>query len=193
MKKLAFLIAGLVMAACGETPTQTPTMVEAPVAMNFVNAPEVSGVVTRGDGILGMSWIDPDTGLRIILGFDPEELCAGNFNFAVVPTQFVGVNDSREMWVYRTSVQTTVWDLFDFDCELFADAEPIAVGESRVTYHDNDFSSIQEGETHQNAWGWNVHGILDLAAGGRARLQAHAYGTADGEGMVWRSMEINLK
>lgn len=120
--------------------------------------PSASGVVTRGEDTVGLTWVDFDSGLRVILGADIVEFCSGIIDFDVVYRQSVEPPIGEDWIIQRLygEVRAQVFDFLDFDCELFLNNEPIAAGYVMLTATDNDLT--QEGQGNANAWGFMAHG-----------------------------------
>lgn len=134
--------------------------------------PADSGTVTRGQEALAFTWVDFDSGLRIIIGADIDEFCGGVNNFDLV--DFMRVEPQPERVIERLSgdVQTTVWDFLDFDCALFTTLEPVASGQARLRATDNDLFGIGDDDRHTNSWGLMAHGKLEDSFGTDMNLNA---------------------
>ena len=116
---------------------------------------------------------DPETDLIAIAGLpdDPTQGpgCGGSEPLSIADIQWAGVRqevihalakgDDVNLHVYQLST-------FQGPCR----SSPIAVGEGRITYVDNDrFLS----GTRANTWGFRMGGTVSLAGGGSAHLMAH--------------------
>lgn len=183
---LTFLLIGL--AGCSDDPAPT-------AVANFdeVGPPAESGIVTRDGFPVAYTWVDFDTGLRVIVGADMDEFCAGLNNFDIIPYQDVNLADARVITLGKGDIQTTVWDFLDFDCALFTTSEPVAYGRSKFMEVDNDLLGIGEEDNHTNTWGLSARGQLASADGGTVRLNAfirQQFGNQGGYRVV-RKVQLN--
>ena len=134
--------------------------------------PPASGVVIRDEVEVGLTWVDFDSGLRVILGADIVEFCSGIVDFDVVYRQSVEP-PIGENWVIERlhgEVRALVFDFLDFDCELFLNNEPIAAGYAMLTATDNDLNVA--GPPNANAWGYMAHGDVYAPDGVELALSA---------------------
>lgn len=122
--------------------------------------PPASGVVIRDEAEVGVTWVDFDSGLRVILGADIVEFCSGIIDFDVVNSQSVEPPVGEDWIIERLygEVRAQVFDFLDFDCDLFVNNEPVAAGYVMLTTTDNDL--FQSGPPNANAWGWMAHGAV---------------------------------
>lgn len=162
MRPLRLALLPLVFAACSE---QTPvaSLDDAP-AFNFTNAPAESGIITRGETVVGVTWVDVDAGLRVVLGADMDEYCAGIVDFDVVAFQNANLPTGRTVSILVGEVQTRVWDFLAFDCNLFTTVAPVAAGSADLQNNDNDLAGTVVNNT--NTWGWTAQGMLAWTADG---------------------------
>ena len=134
--------------------------------------PALSGIVTRGEAAVARSWVDFDSGLRIVVGADLDEFCAGVDNFDYVEITDIQLASGRIIGLDKGIVQTTVWDFTDFDCALFTTIDPVASGFARIRTTDNDLLGFEPGDSNTNAFGSMVHGKLEDPYGTRLILNA---------------------
>ena len=159
---------------------------------SLADAPDVSGIVRRGDAPFGLSWVDPAAGMRVVLGFDRQEFCnTGILDLDIIPFQDINFPNGRLMALAQGVVQTTVWGFTSFSCAAFAGATPLASGFSVLTYTDNDVRVV--GPNTTNAWGVMAHGTLTRPDGTDAQFSTHLRVTFVDGGNVVRSREIVLE
>jgi len=172
MKRLTLFTVAALLAACGDTPTEAPTQV-AP-SFGIANAPGTSGIVTRGEDLLGLTWVDFNTGLRIAIGFDPVEFCMGAPAFDIAPVQNLDLGDGRIVGLLQGhDLTTSVWGFLPIDCGRFLTEDPAGSGVADLIYTDNDLDGDRPNRQNANVWGFRAHGTLSTPSGGRARLSAH--------------------
>jgi len=162
VRYLRFALLPLVFAACSEQ--STVASLEDGPAFNFANAPAESGIVVRGETPVGVTWVDLDSGLRVVLGADMDEFCAGIVNFELIAFQDANLPTGRIVSVATGEVQTRVWDFLDFDCDLFTTIAPVAAGSANLQNNDNDLQGSAVNNT--NTWGWTANGMLEWTADG---------------------------
>ena len=133
--------------------------------------PPFSGIVVRDDFNDAYTWIDPEAGLRVIVGADVDEFCAGNINFDLMAFQDVNLPFGRTVSNFGGLVQTTVWDFLEFDCNLFTTIDPVASGLARFRWVDNDLWASDNNNSY--AWTLMVHGRLEDPWGSRMSLSSH--------------------
>jgi len=175
------------MAGCSEEPT--PTQIAS--APDKIGPPASAGIIMRGETAVGLTWVDVDAGLRVVIGADMDEYCAGIVNFDLVDFQNGTLPSGRIVSLMKGgNLQTTVWDFLEFDCSLFTSVSPIASGTSRLMGVDNDLQGTVVRNT--NSWGWMAQGMLDAADGGRAQFNGFVrqqFGNDSGPKVV---SQINL-
>lgn len=137
----------------------------------FADPPPFSGVVIRDEAPFAISWIDPEAGLRVIIGADMDEFCADTFNFDLIAFQDVNLPSGRIVSNMSAIMQTTVWDFLEFDCAMFTTIDPVASGFAKLRGLDNDLTGSVVNNT--NAWTWMVHGKLEDPWGTRMILSGH--------------------
>lgn len=167
-------------AACNETPS--PTAAEEalgePLALATA-APEQSGPIVfrfeQDDQCFTTPFTDSRNGMGSFQCFiDVVSLCEGDPQFFTQATQVVypalpedvvvRLERADEMYVAigKESFVSHRGSCADFLGNLVAD------GAARRMETDNDVNATG---TRANAWGWMLHGVLDLAEGGQARYQ----------------------
>ena len=120
--------------------------------------PPVSGIVTRGEIPLGVSWIDEAKGQRILIGLRATEFCSGSEDFALVSFQDVDLTEERFVEIVKgDDLPTDVYPFLDFDCARFLTDDPVGLGTADIVGTDNDLPGLSPGEKHANAWGWSAH------------------------------------
>lgn len=139
----------------------------------FENAPPFSGIIERSEIPTAFTWIDFKSGLRVIVGADMDEFCAGTINFDLVWYQDI-YNPTRLLGQGQGEVQTTVWDFLEFDCALFTTVPPVASGVAHFINTDNDFDGVGEDDNFANAWTLRANGTLYYSDGG-APAQLNAF------------------
>ena len=134
--------------------------------------PPTSGAVIRDEVVIGVTWADFDSGLRVILGADIVEFCNGIVDFDIVWSQDVEPPVGEDWVIERLygEVRAQVFDFVDFDCELFLNNEPIAAGYVMLNATDNDL--LQGGPPNANAWGFMAHGAVYSPDGDEFALSA---------------------
>ncbi|HSM06481.1 MAG TPA: hypothetical protein VK858_17800 [Longimicrobiales bacterium] len=167
MKKFALLALGILVAACGETPTETATLDAPPTAMNFVNAPTESGIVFRGGAEVGIFAIDPESGLGIIVGVSAQDFCSGPFDLDIVPVQVIDHGEARLGVIQNGEVNVFV---FVAGGPICANVE--ATGTGMYVSTDNDYFAFDRNDVRKNAnaFGWKVSGTLMDAGGAPVQL-----------------------
>ena len=156
--------------------TWSRKIIEATVLMSvtcvaFADPPPFSGVVVRDEAPVALTWVDAEAGLRVVVGADLDEFCAGIDNFDLIAFQDVNLPSGRILSNMSGFMQTTVWDFLDFDCGLFTTIDPVAAGFANLRGTDNDLfgSNIN----NANAWTWMVHGTLEDPWGTQLMLSGH--------------------
>lgn len=132
----------------------------------------MSGIVVRDEIPAAFTWVDFDSGLRVIVGADLDEFCAGNLNFDLVEITDKVQASGRIVSLLKGTVQTTVWDFLDFDCALFTTIDPVASGDAKLRSTDNDLDGTGPDDRNTNAWGLMAHGRLENTEGDRMSLNA---------------------
>ena len=165
----ALLVVGLL--AC-ELNAPTDVVPQGPALFEIANAPDVSGIVVRGEEPFATTWVDPNAGTRVVIGVDPVQFCGGA-SFEVVPFQDAILSDGRFVRLLQgTGMATSVWPFTGFSCALFTTVTPLATGVSDLVYTDNNlFGSI---DPNANAWGYLAHGTLTRPSGAAGRFSGHA-------------------
>jgi hypothetical protein len=166
MRYLCLALLPLLLVACTERQPAEPDIDIAP-SFNAQAPPAESGIVTRGDALFALTWIDEQLGLRAVVGADVEEFCTGVVNFDLISWQDVliaeDVNRVFERFVGH-DMYTTVWDFLDFDCAKFTSLNPIAFGTATMRGTDNDVYRTSVHNAH--AWGLMAQGTLAWTADG---------------------------
>jgi hypothetical protein len=191
----AILVGAALIIGCTEqnAPTEPQDALTNPT-FNFSNAPDFSGIVTRGEHTTLVTWIDPEKGWRVGIGADPTEICVGIFDYELRQVQNVNLQDERiKRLSHGDDMYTTVWDFTAFDCTRFLTEDPLASGVSDVRNTDNDLDGIQSGENHANAWGWSAHGILTRPSGASVMFNAHFRGMYNTHGGRKTTAKIDLR
>lgn len=176
MAGIAISAIGLtIMGGCDESATEpTPTVIASTPSFGIVDAPETSGIVMRGETLLGLTWVDVNTGLRLVLGFDPAAWCMGAPTFDVEPFQDVDQGDGRIIdLVQGGDMTTSVWDFLPIDCGRYLTEDPAAYGLANIIGTDNDIDGDRPERKNANIWGWRAFGTLSTPSGGKAQLSAH--------------------
>ena len=154
----------------------------------LADPPPFSGVVERNDYPAAYTWVDFESGLRIVIGADMDEFCSGLLNFDLMAFQDVTIPDGRIVSNgIGEEMQTSVWDFLDFDCALFTSIDPVASGYARLRVLDNDLQGIAEGDTNTNVWTFMAHGKLEDPWGSTFNLKASStqlFGTNTGYKVV---------
>jgi hypothetical protein len=159
---LIFLI--VAFAGCSHEPS--PTQVTS--VTDKVGPPTEAGIIMRGESPVGLTWVDTDFGLRVVIGADMDEFCAGIVDFDLVSYQDANLPDGRIVSNMVGAMQTRVWDFLEFDCDLFTSIPPIAVVTAMLKGVDNDLEGTVVHNT--NTWGWMAQGSLLGADGSRVRF-----------------------
>lgn len=138
--------------------------------------PEFSGIVVRGETDIGLVWGDQKTGLMVAIGFDPLEYCSGIENFDLISYTDKWLPNGRPLVTVEKGddLRTSIWPFLDFDCELFASMDPLAVGTSDLVATDNDFFGASPDDSNANAWGFRAHGPVMLGDGLMMDFSGHA-------------------
>ena len=181
---LIILVVGL--AGCGEEPA--PTQIASNMAK--VGPPTEAGIIYRGSSPVGLTWVDVDAGLRVVIGADMDEFCAGIIDFDLVDFQDANLPGGRIVSNMNGVMQTRVWNFLEFDCALLTTIPPIATGTSQLRGVDNDLAATVVNNT--NTWGWMAQGTLTGEDGGRVRfngLLRQQFGNDSGSKVV---SKINL-
>jgi len=185
---LIILLAVAVLGLAGCSSDQSPTQV--PDATQKDGPPTESGIIYRGETAVGLTWVDVDSGLRVVLGADMNEYCAGIVNFDPFATQTANLPGGRLVMNGGAEVQVTVWDFLAFDCGLFTTMDPVASGTANLRGVDNDVQGTVV--TNTNTWGWSAQGNLVDGDGHRVRFNGFVrqqFGNDSGPKVV---SEVNL-
>jgi hypothetical protein len=142
-------------------------------SMHEVGPPPESGIIMRDGVPTALTWVDAEAGLRVIVGTDMHEFCAGIVNFDIVEYQDAYLRDGRLVELGQGVVHTTVWNFLEFDCALFTTVDPVAQGRSKFVAVDNDLFGIEEGDSNTNSWGFMAHGRLVSSDGERMQFSGH--------------------
>lgn len=157
---------GCAAESAGPPPVSQPRLTAA------ASGPEFPNVIRFQDEfVFGIQ--DAVTDLIAIAGLpdDPtqERGCDGSEPYAIVDIQEAGVRQG----VLHTLVKGDEVNLHVYQLSTFVspcESSPIAVGEGRIMYVDNDlFGSGTRG----NSWGYRMGGDVTLVGGGSAHLVAH--------------------
>jgi hypothetical protein len=167
MRYLRFILLPLLLIACTET--QAP-LNDTP-QFNAANPPAESGIVVRDDLPIAGTWIDVKAELRVVVGADMLEFCAGIIDFDLVPHHMVFLPGGRDVFLYKGPMYTTVWPFLDFDCDLFTTVTPLAAGYADVVNTDNDPFSADANTA--NPYGFMAHGTLTRPSGEDALFSGH--------------------
>lgn len=172
MRPSLLLLATSFALGCAVDSTEPPA---APMHVRFdvvAASPEFPNVVRFQDQFV-FSIQDPETDLIAFAGApdDPAQAvpCGGDQPFAIVDFQDAGV---RQGVIHRLVTGDDV-NLHVFRLSTFVSpcvSIPIAVGEGRLMYVDND--TFLSG-TRANSWGFRMGGDVTLVGGGSAHLIAH--------------------
>lgn len=165
---LALTVVFVALAGCVEEPLPT----EATASLQEVGPPPASGIITREGKPVAYTWVDSDTGMRIVVGADMNEFCSGFNNFDIVPYHEANLPDGRLVSLGKGALQTTVWDFLVFDCALFTTEEPVASGRANFMEVDNDLFGIADGDKNTNTWAYSARGRLSATDGGTVQLNA---------------------
>lgn len=147
------------------------TVLMAMTFVAFADPPPFSGIVVRDSDPSAFTWIDAEAGLRVVVGADMDEYCAGIINFDLIAYQDVNLSSGRIVSNMRGFMQTTVWDFLEFDCDLFTSVDPVASGFANFRWVDNDLLASDNNNNY--AWTWMVHGKLEDPWGSRMILSGH--------------------
>jgi hypothetical protein len=141
-------------------------------------------------------WRDPETNLGIIIGAPEDPVtsiaCGGSEPAEVMPTQFVGelLGLAKQLSLSQAAHALVYEGLTDTLIESLCERTPIASGTVVYLRTDNDF--FGEGG-RWNAFSEHASGVVTLAAGGQASLDARLWGLASSEGvLLWIDTSIAL-
>jgi hypothetical protein len=126
--------------------------------------PDESGIVMRGSDPVAYFFVD-DTGTKsVVYGADMYEFCQDIIDFDLWQYQdmHLPVDDVVVTRTWNDAAQTTVWPFGVFDCSLFQSVPPLASGEAKVLYTDNNLYGAETNRT--NSWSISAHGVLLDAA-----------------------------
>lgn len=172
MRPSLLLLATSFALGCAVDSTGPPTAPVQPRLVAATAGPEFPNVV-RFQGEFVFSIQDPTTDLIAWAGApdDPAAAipCGGDQPFAIVDFQDAGV---RQDVIHRL-VKGDPVNLHVFRLSTFVNpcvSSPIAVGEGRLMYVDNDAFLSGSGT---NSWGFRMGGEVTLVGGGTAHLMAH--------------------
>ena len=136
----------------------------------LADPPPASGKVERFEGQQWFTWIDPEKGLRVVLGLDPKEFCAGAGSPDLLEVQAADLGDFRIVMNASAEMRASVWDFTEIDCGRFLTEDPVASGYARVRYVDNDvFGTVVN---NANSWTIMANGKLEDPWGSTAILRA---------------------
>lgn len=136
--------------------------------------PESSGIVWR-EGV-AIAWIfrDFDSGLSVVLGTDPVELCNGTLDFDIVYYSDKYLPPLRLSTLGKGELTTTVWDYTgQFDCDYFLSGVlPLATGLSKYRSVDNDLFILHDCQlNNMNPVSRAAHGTLYSPYGEKNQFQ----------------------
>jgi len=169
------LMALAIVGGCDQSITEpVPATVELAPSFGITNAPATSGIVMRDGLTVALSWVDPNTGLRLLIGGDVVALCEGNPNFQVAPLQYADLGDDRIVTLIQgEDLPTSVWGFLPFDCDRYLTEDPAAAGFADLIWTDNDFDGDRLNRINTNVWTLTASGTLSTPSGDAARLSAH--------------------
>lgn len=134
------------------------------------SAPASSGpYVTRYQGNFYNNFLlvtDAKSGLALVIGTDPVQLCQGIVNFDLVSIMDINVpTDAQRIsqLIKGTDVTTSVWNYdpnVGFACSNVLSEAPVATGTSNLVSTDNDLTVFLYDNKDHNAFGFNAHGKL---------------------------------
>lgn len=165
--------------------TAIATILVAVSALGVASAepPANSGVVVRDGYFFGYFNSDPDTGMSIVLGFDPNLECTVGTDW-----DFMHYSDKllqggfRVNTLEKAEVFASVWPIMeDFDCDIFTTTTPLAEGYARRRLHDNDLLGNQfcAEKNNINSFGHKANGTLYSPLGEKKQLNMHFWGLFD--------------
>jgi hypothetical protein len=133
--------------------------------------PTSAGIVLWYDGPFSFGYPDFRSGLAAWFGIDIVAACSGGDpNFSTIHFQDLTLPqaDQRIIRVANAdALPVTVWRVEDLDeigCPI-GTAAPIASGQVRLRYTDNDTLAFVGDNRNANAWGFTAHGILTRSNG----------------------------
>jgi hypothetical protein len=119
--------------------------------------PPESGIVTREGRTVGARISDENSGLQLILGFNPAEICFGSTTLykleVAVPSDLY-----RFVEVFGGFVPAYVYDFTGIDCIRYQTETPLASGMAHIQFTDNDVE--QGGAKNANVYGFTATGAL---------------------------------
>jgi len=138
--------------------------------------PDQSGIVMRGDYMWGIAPVDEEAGLMAVLGFDPVEVCSGNFDFDVISWSDKDIQDGlRLSTLAKGDMTTSVWNFYPFqgNCNRFLTEQPLATGLSKYKITDNDWYGLRycDSKNNMNTVTRSAHGALYTPSGERKQFQ----------------------
>jgi hypothetical protein len=169
MRCAGLLLIPLFALACDQEPVApdiTPTF-------DITNGPAESGIITRGQDVYAVFWADATTGLSVTFGVDNLEFCSGVIDFDFVPVKDANLASGRVVRLQTGMTRASVWGFTTFDCALFTTEEPVASGEAKVQYTDNDVYHWLGSGHNKNAFTFKGTGTLTDADGNPVTLKAH--------------------
>lgn len=193
---MAVVAATLVLAACQDT-AMAPSAEAPSPELSFQNGPGVLPHLIRIGPRTLVGWRDPATNLGIIIGApdDPTSSirCGGTEPAQILPMQFVGelFGLAKQLALSGTARVLVYEGLTDTLDESLCERTPIATGSVFYLRSDNDFFGAGG---RANAFSEHAHGVVALAAGGEASLNARLWGLASPEGvLLWINSSISLQ
>jgi hypothetical protein len=164
------------------------------VGIAQADPPPVSGVVTRGEIDYGVTWVDENKGLRILIGLDVRDYCNGSDDFAIVSFQDIDLTDERFVEIVKGDDHPAdVYPFLEFDCDRFLSEDPVGLGTVDYVGTDNDTPGTSPDETNANAWGWSAHGTLTAPDGTSLNVSGHLRLVFSNNGGFHVNERINVK
>jgi hypothetical protein len=195
---LAIVLAatGLMVASCAD---RSPSGPRDGSTFNFTNGPETPGpiVFRNAAAEFRVSYSDPVRGLTAIHGGDVVEFClTGDTSFPLVDLQSVLTSEEQNrllLLIRGSDIETTVWAVGDFDCDVFTTTTPVATGTVDLTNTDNDLFAGDQ--ANHNAFGFVAQGTLRRSNGARAHFNGVSKCVWDGNDLATLNCnnQINLK
>jgi hypothetical protein len=183
MRHRLWLVAATLLTACTEENAPTETAISP--SFSISNAPFHSGLhVERGAVFLeALPIFDPEAGLAVnVASADGPPFCQESTEFfALLDVMFHGSRADPDLGGLLTQalfqgdgLLATVYSLegeFTDLCDFLLNGTRLAEGTVRVLSTDNDVSAfLRNLPIRADAFGFQVHGIVNLTSGGLARL-----------------------
>ena len=132
----------------------------------IVKAPGDQGaMVVRFDGYIALTWVDWESGYRLVVGLEFAEYCNDIYDFDIVPVMQVYNPVDQDIvneLINARDVYVEVYPAYVWDCERFVNEGPLATGLVKFMSTDNDLYAYLDTNLNPrvNSFGSSANGKI---------------------------------